>query len=35
MTGWSKGHMYEDLDVYNPNGDLIYSKNFYRVDFDL
>lgn len=28
MTGWDKGHMYEDLNVYNPNGTLIYSKDF-------
>ena len=28
MTGWYKGHLYEDLNVYNPNGILIYSKVF-------
>lgn len=35
MTGWYKGHMYEDLDVYNPQGHLIYSKNFEKIDLDL
>lgn len=35
MTGWYKGHMYEDLDVYNPSGDLIYSKEFERADIEL
>lgn len=35
MTGWYKGHMYEDLYVYNPQGHLIYSMDFEKVDLDL
>lgn len=35
MTGLYKGHVYEGLDVYNPNGVLIYSKDFEKVGLDL
>ena len=35
MTGWYKGHMYEDLEVYNPKGNIVYSNEFNRTDFEL
>lgn len=35
MTGWFKGHMYEDLEVYNSKGNLIYYNKFHRADFEL
>ena len=31
-SGWRKGRTYEDLDVYAPNGDIIYSKKFIKVE---
>lgn len=31
-SGWRKGRTYEDLYVYSPNGDIIYSKKFNKVE---
>lgn len=32
--GWHKGHMYEELQVYTPDGDLIYSEEFDRINLN-
>ncbi len=31
MSGWLKGRTYEDLEVYNPKGDLVYYGHFEPV----
>lgn len=32
MSGWLRGRTYEDLEVYNPKGDLVYSGHFEPVE---
>lgn len=32
MTGWFRGHTYNDLEVYNSKDDLIYSGQFKQVE---
>lgn len=32
MSGWLRGRTYEDLEVYNPKGDLVYSGHFKPVE---
>lgn len=32
MSGWLSGRAYEDLEVYNPKGDLVYSGHFKPAD---